>query len=355
MIKTPTLLIDEKKCNSNIKMMVDKAHNHDVELRPHFKTHQSLEIGSWFKAVGVKKITVSSLTMARYFADEWDDILVAFPVNINEIDTINELALKTKLHVNVEHPESVKFLSKHLKTSISIYIQVDVGYHRTGINPSNTDCINDILRIVDESDDLTFVGFYAHSGHTYNCRSVADIQKIHAKSLQKLSGLSKHFPFAKIALGDTPSCSVAQDFSGVDEMCPGNFVFYDLMQYQIGSCDVSQIAVALACPIVAIHKDRAELVIYGGGVHFSKERLEDSEGVIYGMVVEETNSGWGNFIPDMYVQGLSQEHGIISAPLDVIDNYQIGDHLLILPVHSCITANLMKRYLTLEGKEILKK
>jgi D-serine deaminase-like pyridoxal phosphate-dependent protein len=352
MIKTPTLLIDEQKCKSNIKMMYDKASNHHVELRPHFKTHQSLEIGRWFKDVGVKKITVSSLKMARYFSDEWDDILVAFPTNINEIDAINELAHKTRLHLNVENLESITFLAKHLNSSVSIYIQVDAGYHRTGIDPSNVKLINQILRVIDDSDRLSFVGFYAHSGHTYQCRNAEDIKGVHTSTLQIMSGLAKHFPFAKIALGDTPSCSVAEDFSGIDEVCPGNFVFYDLMQHQIGSCDISQIAVAMACPIVAIHKDRSELVIYGGGVHFSKERLEDVEATVYGRVAEKTKSGWGNLIPDMYIRALSQEHGIVSAPLDLIDHYQIGDHLLILPVHSCMTANLMGGYNTLDGKVI---
>jgi D-serine deaminase-like pyridoxal phosphate-dependent protein len=354
MIKTPTLLLDEQKCRSNIKMMYDKALGHDVELRPHFKTHQSLEIGRWFKAIGVQKITVSSLTMASYFSEEWEDILVAFPTNINEIETINALASKVNLHLSVENLESITYLSKHLKSPVNIYIQIDVGYNRTGIQPNNINLINGVLRVVDDSDLLTFVGFFAHSGHTYTLRTAGDIKSAHAKSLQIMSGLSKHYPFAKISLGDTPACSLCEDFSGVDEIRPGNFVFYDLMQHQIGSCDISQIAVALACPVVAIHQDRSEIVIYGGGVHFSKDRLEDTEGIIFGRLAEENSSGWGRVIPNMYVKSLSQEHGIVSVPEALIEKYRIGDHVLVLPVHSCMTADLMKSYRTLSGKEVFK-
>ncbi len=125
------------------------------------------------------------------------------------------------------------------------------------------------------------------------------------------------------------------------------------MQYYIGSCEISQIAVAMACPIVAIHEQRNELVIYGGGVHFSKERLEDEEfGTIYGKVVENEGNIWGNLIPGMYVKNLSQEHGIVVVPSSKISDYKIGDLLFIIPVHSCMTANLMKRYVTTEGRVI---
>lgn len=350
MIKTPTLIIDERQCRSNIQLMVDKASRHGIELRPHFKTHQSLKIGEWFKEAGVTKITVSSLTMAMYFSKEWRNIFVAFPTNINEIKTINTLAAQLSLHLSVENLESINFLDQHLKHPVNIRIQVDLGYHRTGIDSRNSNLINAILRKIDDSDLLTFIGFYAHSGHTYQCKTKEAILSIHAKSLKQLSNLKQLFPFAKISLGDTPACSVAEDFTGVDEIRPGNFVFYDLMQEQIGSCSISQIAVALACPIVAIHKDRSELVIYGGGVHFSKDQLEDQEGIIYGRVVEQAEHGWGQVIPGMYVSRLSQEHGIVTVPKDRIADYSIGDHLLILPVHSCMTANLMKGYQTLKGK-----
>ena len=83
----------------------------------------------------------------------------------------------------------------------------------------------------------------------------------------------KKFPKLIVSVGDTPSCSVAENFLGVDEIRPGNFVFYDLTQNMIGSNNISQVAVAMACPIVALHKDRQEIVIYGGGIHFSKDKM----------------------------------------------------------------------------------
>ncbi len=108
----------------------------------------------------------------------------------------------------------------------------------------------------------------------------------------------------------------------------------------------------MACPIVAIHKERSEIVVYGGGVHFSKDRLEDKEGIVFGRVVKKEKNGWGDLIPNTYVKSLSQEHGIISAPKEDMDKYKIGDYLMVLPVHSCMTGDLMKNYTTFDGQNI---
>ncbi len=333
-----------------------KALASGVEFRPHFKTHQSLEIGRWFKEKGVQKITVSSLTMAEYFSSEWNDITVAFPTNILEIDTINRLAKRITLNLSIENEESVRFLVNELQAPVQIYLKIDMGYHRTGIEPHNRQLIDKILETIDSSDLVHFKGFLGHAGHTYSCTNTEEVMAVYRESMTIVSelkgGYSNRYPDVVFSIGDTPGCSVVEDFSWVDEIRPGNFVFYDLTQHKIGSNSIAQIAVALACPITAIHKHRNEIVVYGGGVHFSKERLEDDEGTIFGRVVEKHGNGWGRLIPNMYLKSLSQDPGILSVPENRIDQYGIGDYVLILPVHSCMTANLMRVYQTLEGEQI---
>ena len=103
-IVEPTLLLDIQKCKSNIEKMCRKAKENDLLFRPHFKTHQSLEIGRWFKDHGVKQITVSSLNMAMYFMSEWQDITVAFPTNILEIDKINNIYTGSLGYTYIKRP-----------------------------------------------------------------------------------------------------------------------------------------------------------------------------------------------------------------------------------------------------------
>ena len=347
MITKPTLLIDKGRCVANIKTMVSRAKRNNCVFRPHFKTHQSLEVGQWFKEIGVSKITVSSLEMADYFSSEWHDITVAFPVNILEINTINKLAEKISLNLLLESVESAKFLTEKLEYPARFFIKIDVGAERTGLNEDQTEEINAILSQTAETEQLEFRGFLTHAGQTYQCRAVEEIEAIHNRSIDILNDLKKRYltayPDLILSTGDTPSCSLMEDFSGVDEIRPGNFVYFDLTQCQIGSCSADQIAIALACPVVAKHKDRNELVVYGGGIHFSKEfMIDDKLGKMYGMVVHKTESSWGEIVPDTYLSSLSQEHGIVNVPGEYFEEYRIGDLIYFLPVHSCMMVNLMK-------------
>lgn len=99
----------------------------------------------------------------------------------------------------------------------------------------------------------------------------------------------------------------------------------------------------MAAPVVAVHPERNELVIYGGAVHFSKESITDSSGrTIYGAVVEDNGSGWGAIVQNAVLARLSQEHGIIEAPAEFIKRIKPGDIIKIMPVHSCLSANLMR-------------
>ena len=117
MWKKPTLIIDTAKVKLHIENMQSKATASQVIFRPHFKTHQSAEIGQLFKERGIVKITVSSVSMARFFARHgWKDITIAFPVNLSEIDEIEQLASHITLNLLVESTFSTQYLADHLES-----------------------------------------------------------------------------------------------------------------------------------------------------------------------------------------------------------------------------------------------
>ena len=73
-ISKPTLILDKQKAIKNIQTMASKTKESGVRFRPHFKIHQSAEIGNWFKDFGVNSIAVSSVDMAQYFAQHgWQE------------------------------------------------------------------------------------------------------------------------------------------------------------------------------------------------------------------------------------------------------------------------------------------
>ena len=359
MLIEPTLLLDKKKCLANISAMAEKARKNNVVFRPHFKTHQSHEVGRWFRKFGVTKITASSLKMAEYFAqDGWKDITVAFPLNVHEIDRINRLAEKITLNLLIVSPDNIERLGKEAKHPLNIFIEIDLGYHRTGVSPTDTKTIDSILGQLKKYNKLTFAGFLGHAGHSYkSAGNKKKILSIHKESTGIMVSLKKkyqkRYPTMVVSIGDTPTCTVAESFEGVDEIRPGNMVFYDASQHQIGSVTLDKVAVAMACPIVAIYPRQKEIVVYGGAVHLSKDFITLPNGKLtYGKVVHLTEDGWSTEETGMYVKGMSQEHGIIHAEKNKIEKLKIGHFIGVLPIHSCLTADVMKSYLTLDGKRI---
>lgn len=353
-IKKPTLVLNSGICHENIRAMATKAVESGVIFRPHFKTHQSAAIGDWFRAEGVTVITVSSVGMAQYFAAHgWNDITVAFPVNLLEIDEINLLAADIQLNLLIESVETACFLSSELKTSCGYFIKIDTGYHRTGIAVSNTALIDAVMKNAD-SNLLNFKGFLTHSGNAYHAKDQDELKRIQQFTAENLLRLKKNyktqFPDLLISIGDTPTCSQLPIPEGINEIRPGNFVFFDVMQFALGSCRIEEIAVALVCPVVAMHPNRQEAVIYGGAVHLSKEHtfLYPDPQPIYGLAVAWNHTTWEPERLLGKVKSLSQEHGILALTQEGC-NLKPGDLVAILPVHSCLTANLMRNYVTENG------
>ncbi|MBA7534818.1 D-threo-3-hydroxyaspartate dehydratase [subsurface metagenome] len=354
-IRKPTLLLDEEKARKNIRRMTAKAKKSSVRFRPHFKTHQSALVGEWFRQAGTTAITVSSVDMALYFAQHgWADITIAFPVNLLQIEQINALAKRISLHLMLESEESFKFLEEHLSAPTQAWIKIDTGYCRTGIPAQRSEKVLALAKMLARSRNLRLSGLLAHSGNTYEASSPEQIRQIYNDTVHKLNALRDILNRAglqpiEISVGDTPACSLVVDFSGVDEIRPGNFVFYDLTQLSLGSCSQEDIAVAAACPVVAKHPERDSIVIYGGAVHLSKQSLLQKDGTtIFGAVAAQKDSGWGSLIPGSYLTSVSQEHGIVHVPPALLQETRIGDILTILPVHSCLMVNFLREYYILK-------
>ena len=120
----PTLLLDQQKCLQNMEKMALKAARHSLSFRPHCKTHQSAEIGNWFRDFGVSAITVSSFRMAAYFAEAgWNDILVAFPFNPGDIVHLNRLSKKNQISILIDNRETLPLL-KPITKKVCFYIDI---------------------------------------------------------------------------------------------------------------------------------------------------------------------------------------------------------------------------------------
>lgn len=354
-ITRPTLLLDVEKMTANLDVMINKAKKTHTALFPHFKTHQSKEIAEIFRDRGVEQMMVSSVKMASYFAAHgWKDITIAFPFNILELPEIEKMLLdEVRLTLLVSEMETLEYLKEHLSSTVQIMIEIDAGYGRSGVSINNEELIQRMVTYVDAAEHLTMYGLYCHPGNTYQSNSFEDIRQIWATVIKRINFLKNKLSAKAellIRIGDTPGCTVVEEMEGVDEISPGNFIFYDLVMNYLNVCSEDQIAVAVACPVVA-KKENNRIVIHGGAVHFSKDHLfDENEQKFYGEMVVLEEKGWSQVIPEAKLIALSQEHGTLSVDPLTYETMRVGDVIGILPIHSCLTANLMKSYLTLDGQ-----
>ena len=126
------------------------------------------------------------------------------------------------------------------------------------------------------------------------------------------------------------------------------------MQYKLGVCKLTDIAVRMVCPVIAVHSSRNEVVIYGGAIHFAKDSVTNVDGKqLYGRIIVRDDGNEILLDERNYLYALSQEHGILRITPKDLHWFKPGQLIEILPVHSCLTANLMGEFQTTEG-EIIK-
>jgi D-serine deaminase-like pyridoxal phosphate-dependent protein len=148
---------------------------------------------------------------------------------------------------------------------------------------------------------------------------------------------------------------MVKDFRQVNELRPGNFLFFDVQQLQAGVCRLEELAVAVVCPVVAIHPEKNELILYGGAIHLSKDsHTWESNQIAYGLVATPAKNGWGwdDQKTIGYLRSISQEHGVAVIPDGIPEDIKPGSLVCVFPAHSCLTVQAMGKYINFDGETI---
>ncbi len=351
-IQRPTLLLDERICRANIAYMCGRAAASGVRFRPHMKTAQSRRVAGWFREAGVDSITVSSVGMAHYFADDgWNDITIAFPFNPREIAAVNAIPAHVRLNLLIESTDVADFLAVQLTREAGVWIKLDTGYGRTGVRHDDDTTIDALIRSIGRIPRLQLHGFLTHAGMTYAANGADEVRRLFEQSRARLvDAARRHGDGLLCSAGDTPGCTLADSFAGLHEIRPGNMTYYDVMQTRLDVCTTGNIAVAVACPVVALHPERGEAVLYGGAVHLSRDSVRGDDGLpVYGLLCSLNQDGWSAPIEGARMRSLSQEHGIARIPEAALRMLKPGDLVAVLPVHSCLTAEALGGGITLDA------
>ncbi len=349
-IPTPALILDLDRMERNLRRMGDRAKALGVGLRPHIKTHKCLEIARMQRDLGCSGITVSTLYEARVFAEHgFDDLTWAFPVVLNRIDEAIEIARGADLGLVIDSMEALAVLeaSRH---PFRVWMKVDCGYHRAGVDPAGP-LAQELAHKLDGSSTLQFSGLLTHAGHAYGTDSrgeLAAVAEQERSSLVKLAASLRDsgVEVPAISVGSTPTMSVVEDLAGVDEMRPGNYVFYDQMQATLGSCSIDDCAVTVLASVVSSQPGAGHCVIDAGALSLSKDSLQSDDGTSeFGEILETLPPP--SPTRTARARSLSQEHGILDSALAV------GTRVRVLPVHSCLTVACFEEYVVVRGDQVV--
>ncbi len=352
MIERPFIAIDRNIMIKNLEMMHRKAVSSGCKFVPHLKTHHSASLMPYYYNLGITEFTVSSVQMAEYFVENGvQKLTIAFPADVSKIENLNQMASKAEINIFVDSIETVQMLADKMLNPIGIYIEIDNGYKRSGVESVDIELIFEIIKTIKNSNQLNFIGLAIHDGLTYTARNTEEIRAIHEKSLRKMTGLKKAIQIglginSVVSMGDSPSMSLIDNFEGIDEMRPGVFIFNDLQQYFLGVCKIDEIAAYLISTVISKYPQRGEILLHAGAIHLSKDNAKDSSGkVIYG-IPARINSKFEieQSYADSYIRQLSQEHGILVAQKDLFVSLEIGDTIAILPAHICLTCATASEY-----------
>ena len=350
-IETPALLLDRAVMERNLSHMAEKAKKLGVSLRPHIKTHKCLELGRRQQAYGAKGITVSTLFEAQAFArGGFTDLTWAFPLDPTHIPHVQRIAQDgITLRVILDDLDTAKALAR---SGLHVWLKVDCGYHRAGVDPASRYAL-EVARELGAERGLTFDGVLSHSGHAYHTQNRNEATQIAEQERQVMAWFAEllrkdGLPIRAVSVGSTPAMAAAKDLTGVTEARPGNYIFYDRTMVLIGCCEPRDVAVSVLASVVSHQPGAAHFVVDAGALALSKDLGPTHLGLepAFGAVKDH---------PELTVASVSQEHGVIraAAPPAIEGKFKVGQHVEIIPNHSCLTEAHFDEYVVLEGGRVM--
>ena len=350
-VETPALLLDHDVMERNVTQMAGRAKQLGVALRPHIKTHKCLELGRRQLAHGARGVTVSTLFEAEAFArGGFTDLTWAFPLDRTHVPHVRRIAERgVTLRVVLDDLETARAVSG---TGLHVWLKVDCGYHRAGVDPSSRYAL-EVARELGAERGITFDGILSHSGHAYRTRNQEQAAQVAEQERQVMAWFAEllrkdGLPVRGVSVGSTPAMVAAKDLTGVTEARPGNYIFYDRTMVLIGCCEPRDVAVSVLATVVSHQPGASHFVVDAGALSLSKDLGPIHLGVdpVFGEVKGH---------PELTVASVSQEHGVIraAAPAAIEGKFKVGQQIEILPNHSCLTEAHFDEYMVIEGGRIM--
>lgn len=138
-LNTPVMVLDLDALDRNIAAMAALVAAHGVALRPHAKTHKSVDIARRQLAAGAVGLCCAKIGEAEALADGGiTGLLITSPVAApGAIERLAALAKRAPdLVTVVDHPDVVQAIDRALgeaDATLDVLVDIDPGAHRTGV------------------------------------------------------------------------------------------------------------------------------------------------------------------------------------------------------------------------------
>lgn len=323
-VDTPSPIVLVDVMQANIDRMQGFAAQHDFWVRPHVKTHKSVEIGRRQVKAGAVGITAGNVGEAEVFAAAgFDDIFLAYPVwpGGTKGRRIRRLAETTRLRVGVDNLAAVEALADAMGDApdrLQVVVEVDCGARRSGA-PAE---VAGVIARAARKRGLVPVGVFTYPGHGGSSRdarkrAAQDQQAALTTAVRSLAGVG--IIAEVVSAGSTPTIEFSTS-SLITEIRPGEYVFGDLNNARLGACAEGDIALFVAATVVSDWV--ADQVILDAGT-----KALSREGSI--------ERGYGGVAGTQAVlTKLNEYHGFLGLPAGDF-RPSIGTVVPVVPNHVC--------------------
>jgi D-serine deaminase-like pyridoxal phosphate-dependent protein len=351
-LDTPALLVDGARLARNLAGMQGLAERAGVRLRPHLKTHKCVPLARLQFAEGATGICTAKVSEGEVFAAAGlGGLCVVYPLVGMKAERLAALAAAhpdERFETAADSERGLEDLGRAAARqgiTLGVWIKLDVGLHRAGVDPASLD-LERLASRAASTPGLRLAGVVTHAGQVYRSRpgegrTIGEHEGWSAvKAARRLerAGLG---PLG-VGVGSTPTAVAAAAVDGVTEIHPGVYVFGDRQQAALGGMRRHDAALT----VLAFSSDRgahgSETLTGFGGVSRPGDHRAPAANLPLPFVGEDDPHH-----PDPEPAGtpilvrLSEEHGVIESDRDL--GLGPGDRVEIVPNHACAAVNLARR------------
>ena len=337
-IATPALVVDAARVHRNIERLAAYAASHGIAVRPHCKTHKSVEVARLQLAAGVGGLTVAKVgeaeALVAAFDREHPDILVAYPVvDAARAQRLAVRARESTMRVAIDTVVAVEAVSAAARSAgvtIGVLVDLDVGMGRTGM--PTAEALAALAQAVAVTPGLRLDGIFCYPGHIWAkpAEQATPLAAVAVKIQEAIDRFDRHgLCHEVVSGGSTPTVFQSHLVPQVTEIRPGTYVFNDMNTVHGGFCTLADCAATIVCTVVS-DAVAGQVVLDGGTKTFTSDRCGPAPDSGHGFIVE---------YPDAMITKLTEEHGQVDVSR-CRQRPRVGERVTVIPNHICPCVNL---------------